>query len=172
MHQHHIASETGIHSNKIYDSDLWIISPGVSADSKIINEAFNQNIPIVSEIEFASWFTNSPIIGITGSNGKTTTTHILNQMFQSNKTVGVIGGNVGIPFSECVLKEIFHPNEKIVYLLEISSFQLEFISSFRPHMAIYTNISEDHLDRHNSMKEYVKMKKIIKKFYKKKHRHI
>ena len=86
MHHYHIASETGIHSNKIYDSDLWIISPGISADSKIVNEAFNQNIPIVSEIEFASWFTKSPIIGITGSNGKTTTTHILNQMFQTNKT--------------------------------------------------------------------------------------
>ena len=159
MHQHHIALETGIHSSKIYDSDLWIISPGVSTDSKIVNEAFNKNIPIVSEIEFASWFTHSPIIGITGSNGKTTTTHILNQMFQSDKTVGIIGGNVGIPFSECVLKEIFHPNDKIVYLLEISSFQLEFISSFCPIMAIYTNISEDHLDRHHSMKEYVKRKK-------------
>ena len=71
MHNYHIASETGIHSNKIYDSDLWIISPGVSADSKIVNEAIYQNIPIVSEIEFASWFTKSPIIGITGSNGKT-----------------------------------------------------------------------------------------------------
>ncbi len=163
MHQHHIALETGIHSSKIYDSDLWIISPGVSADSKIVNEAFKKNIPIVSEIEFASWFTNSPIIGITGSNGKTTTTHILNQMFQSNETVGIIGGNVGIPFSECVLKEICHPNDKIVYLLEISSFQLEFISSFCPIMAIYTNISEDHLDRHHSMKEYVKMKKRLSK---------
>ena len=72
MHQHHIALETGIHSSKIYDSDLWIISPGVSADSKIVNEAFKKNIPIVSEIEFASWFTNSPIIGITGSNGNLT----------------------------------------------------------------------------------------------------
>tara|TARA_B100001248_G_C27386668_1_gene460033 strand:+ start:106 stop:1494 length:1389 start_codon:yes stop_codon:yes gene_type:complete len=163
MHKHHIASETGIHSNKIYDSDLWIISPGVPADANIINEAVNRNIPIISEIEFASWFTNSPIIGITGSNGKTTTTHILNQMFQGHKTIGVIGGNVGIPFSECVLKEIFCPNEKIVYLLEISSFQLEFISSFCPLMAIYTNISEDHLDRHHSMQKYIKMKKRLSK---------
>ena len=163
MHQHHIASETGIHSNKIYDSDLWVISPGVSADSKIVKEAINQNIPIVSEIEFASWFTNSPIIGITGSNGKTTTTHILNQMFQDNKTVGIMGGNVGIPFSECVLNEIFRSNRKIIYLLEISSFQLEFISSFHPFMAIYTNISEDHLDRHHSMQEYIKMKKRLSK---------
>ena len=158
MHDHHIATETGIHTNKIYDSDLWIVSPGVSAKSKIIKEAFNHNIPIVSEIEFASWFTKFPIIGITGSNGKTTTTYILNQMFKEDHRAGVIGGNIGIPFSECILKEILHPCNSLVYLLEISSFQLEFISSFRPNLSIYTNISEDHLDRHYSMQEYVKMK--------------
>tara|TARA_X000000950_G_scaffold209253_1_gene251654 strand:- start:704 stop:2086 length:1383 start_codon:yes stop_codon:yes gene_type:complete len=158
MHDHHIATETGIHTNKIYNSDLWIISPGVSAKSIIIKEAFNHNIPIVSEIEFASWFTKFPIIGITGSNGKTTTTYILNQMFKASQSVGVIGGNIGIPFSECILKEILQPSKNLVYLLEISSFQLEFISSFRPYLSIYTNISEDHLDRHYSMKEYVKMK--------------
>ncbi|MFL3005307.1 MAG: UDP-N-acetylmuramoyl-L-alanine--D-glutamate ligase [Candidatus Neomarinimicrobiota bacterium] len=158
MHDHHIATETGIHTNKIYDSDLWVISPGVSAKSIIIKEAFNHNIPIVSEIEFASWFTKFPIIGITGSNGKTTTTYILNQMFKSSQSVGVIGGNIGIPFSECILKEILQPSKNLVYLLEISSFQLEFISSFRPYLSIYTNISEDHLDRHYSMQEYVKMK--------------
>ena len=163
MHQHHIASETGIHSSKIYQADLWIVSPGVYADSKIVNEAFNLSIPVVSEVEFASWFTKSPIIGITGSNGKTTTTYILYQMFQDNKTVGVVGGNIGIPFSECVLKEILRPNKKIVYLLELSSFQLEFISSFCPFMAIYTNISEDHLDRHNSMEQYIEMKKRLSK---------
>ena len=158
INDHHIATETGIHSNKIYNSDLWIISPGVSAKSKIIKEALNNNIPIVSEIEFASWFTKFPIIGITGSNGKTTTTYILNHMLKKSNTVGVIGGNIGIPFSECILKEILHPSKNLVYLLEISSFQLEFISSFRPYLSIYTNISEDHLDRHYSMKEYIKMK--------------
>ena len=158
MHDHHIATETGIHTKKIYDSDLWIVSPGVSAKSKIIKEAFNHNIPIVSEIEFASWFTKFPIIGITGSNGKTTTTYMLNQMFKEDQKAVVIGGNIGIPFSECILKEILHPSNNLIYILEISSFQLEFISSFRPNLSIYTNISEDHLDRHYSMKEYVKMK--------------
>ncbi len=158
MHDHHIATETGIHTNKIYDSDLWIVSPGVSAKSIIIKEAYNKNIPIVSEIEFACWFTKFPIIGITGSNGKTTTTYILNQMFKTSQSVGVIGGNIGISFSECILKEILQPSKNLVYLLEISSFQLEFISSFRPYLSIYTNIAEDHLDRHYSMQEYVKMK--------------
>ncbi len=158
INDHHIATETGTHSNKIYNSDLWVISPGVSAKSKIIKEAFINNIPIVSEIEFASWFTKAPIIGITGSNGKTTTTHILHQMFNKSHTIGVIGGNIGIPFSECILKEILHPSKDLVYLLEISSFQLEYIANFRPHLSIYTNISEDHLDRHYTMKEYIKMK--------------
>ena len=158
IHDHHIATETGIHTKRIYDSDLWIVSPGVSAKSKIIKEASNHNIPIVSEIEFASWFTKFPIIGITGSNGKTTTTYMLNQMFKEDQKAVVIGGNIGIPFSECILKEILHRSNNLVYLLEISSFQLEFISGFRPNLSIYTNISEDHLDRHCSMKEYVKMK--------------
>ncbi len=158
MHDHHIATETGIHTKKIYDSDLWIVSPGISSKSKIIKEALNNNIPIVSEIEFASWFTKFPIIGITGSNGKTTTTYMLNQMFKEDQKAVVIGGNIGIPFSECILKEILHPSNNLIYILEISSFQLEFISSFRPNLSIYTNISEDHLDRHYSMKEYVKMK--------------
>ncbi|OUX32572.1 MAG: hypothetical protein CBE24_03070, partial [bacterium TMED264] len=148
MHDHHIATETGIHSDEIYNSDLWIVSPGVSSKSKIITKAFNHNIPIISEIEFASWFTKFPIFGITGSNGKTTTTYILNQMFKGSQTTAIIGGNIGIPFSESVLKEILHSSKNLVYLLEISSFQLEFISSFRSHLSIYTNISEDHLDRH------------------------
>ena len=132
MHDHHIATETGIHSNKIYDSDLWIISPGVSAKSKIIKEAFNHNIPIVSEIEFASWFTKFPIIGITGSNGKTTTTYILNQMFKESKKVGVIGGNIGIPFSECILKEILQPSDRFSLFIRNIQFSIRIHIEFPP----------------------------------------
>ena len=162
---HHIATETGIHSQKIYDTDLWIISPGISTDLKIFKIANKHSISIVSEIEFASWYTKSPIIGITGSNGKTTTTKILYNMCQTNKINGVMAGNIGIPFSECILEEILKPNKKLLYLLEISSFQLESISSFSPLIAIYTNISEDHLDRHNSMKKYINMKmRLIENF--------
>ena len=165
MHDYHISTETGLHSERIYDSDLWIISPGVSIASKIIIAASKKNIPIISEIEFASWYTKSEIIGITGSNGKTTTTHIMHKIFQKNGIKGVMAGNVGIPFSECVLKEILKPNKKLLYLLEISSFQLESIYTFCPTIAVYTNISEDHLDRHNSMKTYIDMKmKLIKNF--------
>jgi len=158
MHSHHIASETGIHSDEIYDADLWIISPGVPKNSHIVKKAQDKNIPIVGEIEFASWFTNAPIIAITGSNGKTTTSYILSDMLKSNAVHSVLAGNMGIPFSERVLSEIKEPKNGITYILEISSFQMEFVKHFSPNIIIYTNISPDHLDRHKSMEEYVKMK--------------
>ena len=158
MHTHHIASETGIHSDKIYDADLWIISPGIPKDSEIVLKAAQKRIPIVGEIEFASWFSNDPIIAITGSNGKTTTSHMLYSMCQSKEVKGTLAGNMGIPFSERVLNNIKDPKENILYLLEISSFQLEFIKHFSPDILVYTNISPDHLDRHGSMEEYINMK--------------
>ena len=156
--QHHIASETGIHSDQIFDSDLWIISPGVPKDCKIVKKALGKGIPIVSEIEFASWFTKTPIIAITGSNGKTTTTNIISQMCNTDNLNGIIAGNMGIPFSERVLNEIHNPNSKNVFILEISSFQMEFITHFCPNIAVYTNISPDHLDRHGSLNNYIQMK--------------
>lgn len=158
MHSHHIASETGIHSDKIYDADLWIISPGISKNTDIVKEAIQNSIPIISEIEFASWYTNAPIIAVTGSNGKTTTCHMLSKMCNKDQTNSIMAGNMGIPFSERVLNEIKNPRQNILYIVEISSFQMEFIKHFTPHILIYTNISPDHLDRHGSMEEYIKMK--------------
>ena len=143
MHKHHIASETGIQSDKIYDADLWVISPGISKDNEIVSEAIRKGIPIVGEIEFASWFTRSPIIAITGSNGKTTTAHALSQMCQNKDVNGVMAGNMGLPFSERVLNEILTPDKKRLYILEVSSFQMEFTKHFSPDFVIYTNISED-----------------------------
>ena len=158
MQSHHIASETGIHSDRIYDADLWIISPGISKNTDIVKKASQKGIPIISEIEFASWYTNAPIIAVTGSNGKTTTCHMLSKMSKTDQTNSTMAGNMGIPFSERVLNEIKNPKQNILYILEISSFQMEFIKHFTPHILIYTNISPDHLDRHGSMEEYIKMK--------------
>ena len=158
MHSHHIASETGIHSDKIYDADLWVISPGISKNSDIVKRASQIGIPVVSEIEFASWYTKASIIAVTGSNGKTTTSHMLSNMCNTDQTKSIMAGNMGIPFSERVLNEIKNPKENILYILEISSFQMEFINHFSPHILIYTNISPDHLDRHGSMEEYISMK--------------
>ena len=158
MHSHHIASETGLHSEKIYDADLWVLSPGVPKNADIVIKAQEKNIPIVGEIEFASWFTESPIVAVTGSNGKTTTAYILAEMCQSKNNHAVMAGNMGIPFSERVLNEIKTLDETQTYILEVSSFQMEFVYHFSPTIAVYTNLSIDHLDRHGSMEEYLKMK--------------
>ena len=167
LHKHHISSETGIQSEKIYDADLWIVSPGVSKNNDIVLKAIKKGIPIVGEIEFASWFTDSKIIAITGSNGKTTTAHMLSEMCQSKNINGVMAGNMGLPFSERVLSEILTPEKNIFYILEVSSFQMEFTKHFSPDFAIYTNISQDHLDRHNTMEEYIQVKMELTKNLKK-----
>ena len=158
MHFHHIASETGLHSEKIYNADLWVLSPGVPKNEDIVIKAQEKNIPIVGEIEFASWFTESPIVAVTGSNGKTTTAYILTEMCQSKSNHAVMAGNMGIPFSERVLNEIKTLDGSRTYILEVSSFQMEFVNHFSPTIAVYTNFSTDHLDRHRSMEEYLKMK--------------
>ena len=153
-----INGELGNHTEQIYEADLWIISPGIPQDSELIVKAKARNIPIVSEIEFASWYTEAPIIAITGSNGKTTTAHILEEMVQTDEIHGILAGNVGIPFSRMVLNDLNNPNSKRVWVLEISSFQMEFIIHFKPFISIFLNITPDHLNRYTSMKEYIAAK--------------
>ena len=158
-----IRVETGKHSDLVYDADFWVISPGVAKDIDIINQASKLEIPIIGEIEFASRFTNLPIIAVTGSNGKSTTVNILYSMLKTDALKPILAGNIGIPFSEKVVDEIKNPDIGNIYILEISSFQLEFIDQFRDIICVYLNISPDHLDRHKNMDEYKKMKlKMIK----------
>jgi len=153
-----IPGELGQHSDQIYDADLWIISPGIAQDSELVQKAQSNDIPIVSEIEFASWFTEAPILAITGSNGKTTTAHLLAEMIQTDDLHGALAGNVGIPFAEMVLEDLGNPDPKRVWVLEISSFQMEFIEHFKPYISIFLNITPDHLNRYPSMKEYIAAK--------------
>ena len=122
-----ISGELGQHSDQIYDADLWIISPGIAQDSELVQKAQSNDIPIISEIEFSSWFTTAPILAITGSNGKTTTAHLLAEMIQTDDLHGALAGNVGIPFAKMVLEDLGNPDPKRVWVLEISSFQMEFI---------------------------------------------
>ena len=129
--------ESGVHSKKILDSDLVIISPGIPDSIPIITDCKSENIPIVSEIEFAFWFTTSPILALTGSNGKTTTVNLLHDMCVSDGKNSLLGGNVGIPFSENVLWELKSEMINVVHVLELSSFQLEHIHSFTPEIAGY-----------------------------------
>ncbi len=153
-----INGEVGGHSESIYNSELWVLSPGIAQDSDLVKAAQSKNIPIVSEIEFASWFTAAPVIAVTGSNGKTTTVHALVEMCQSDKIHGVIAGNMGIPFTREVLSDLIAPDPRRVFVIEISSFQMEFVRRFNPLISVFLNISPDHLDRYKSMDEYVTAK--------------
>jgi len=130
--------------SKILNADVVMKSPGIPDNVSIVKKLIEQNISIISEIEFASRFTNGNLIGITGSNGKTTTTmmthHILNS---SGLNVGM-AGNIGDSFAKQVAENTFNH-----YVLELSSFQLDGIEKFRPHIAIITNITPDHLDRYD-----------------------
>ncbi len=127
----------------ILNADVVMKSPGIPDKAPIIKKLLEKQITVISEIEFASQFTNAITIGITGSNGKTTTTsltyHILKQ---AGLNVG-LGGNIGKSFAWQVAEENYE-----VYVLELSSFQLDGIINYKPHIAIITNISPDHLDRY------------------------
>ena len=150
--------ELGGHSKKVLDSDLIVISPGIPDTIPIIRSAVNKGIPVVSEIEFASWHTNSPIIAVTGSNGKTTTTFLIHHLLKDSSYNSHIGGNMGVPFSELVVEELNSHELNTIHVLEVSSFQLEHIYRFSPFIAVITNISPDHLDRYDGMEAYISAK--------------
>lgn len=150
--------ESGGHSEKIYDSDLWIISPGISDKINIVRNAKAKGIKIVSEIEFASWFTDKPIIGVTGSNGKTTTVSIINEILTKSELNPILTGNIGYAFSRAVLDDLNNCLENRLYIIELSSFQLEHIETFKPFISILLNISPDHLDRYGNMDKYLEAK--------------
>ena len=155
-----VECEFGKHSDRILDSDLVIKSPGIKNDSKIIQKINKVSIPIVSEIEFASWFTNGFIIALTGTNGKTTTVELINSILKDNGIVSFLGGNVGVPFSTNVLTEIHNNNDdNLFHVLEVSSFQLEDIKYFKPNISIILNISPDHIDYHKNFNNYKNSKK-------------
>lgn len=136
--------EEGFHSvERMKSSNLVIKSPGVPNSVEIINQLKNLNIPIISEIEFASSFSKAFKICITGSNGKTTTTNLIYEILKNAGLNAGIAGNTGDSFSKMLLS-----GDKDFYVLEISSFQLDDIIAFKPNISIITNIIEDHLDRY------------------------
>ena len=146
--------EEGKHtSSKILKADLVMKSPGISDCVPIIKKILSTKIPVISEIEFASKFTSSKIIGITGSNGKTTTTMMVHQILKDAEIDVLMAGNIGDSFA----KEI--KNNPEFFVLELSSFQLDGIKLFRPNIAIITNITPDHLDRYdNNFENYIESK--------------
>ncbi len=153
-----IKGEIENHSVCIFDTDLLIVSPGFADNHPIIEEALSRNIPIIGEIEFASWYAENPIVSVTGSNGKTTTVTLLTDIFNTDSVHGVKCGNIGIPFSQVVLEDLIQKNDKRVYIVEISSFQMEFIHHFKPNYSLFLNITPDHLDRHGTLENYINCK--------------
>ena len=129
--------------DKILNADVVMKSPGIPEKVAIVKKLVEKGIPVISEIEFANQFTNAITIGITGSNGKTTTTMLTYHLLkQGGLNVG-LGGNIGKSFAWQVAEENYD-----YYVLELSSFQLDGIINYKPHIAIITNISPDHLDRY------------------------
>jgi len=129
--------------DKILNADLVMKSPGIPDEVPLVKKLVQKSIPVISEIEFASKFTRATLIGITGSNGKTTTATLTHHLLKSELDVG-LAGNIGDSFAKQILEKD-HKN----YVLEISSFQLDGIVDFKPHIAVITNITPDHLDRYN-----------------------
>jgi UDP-N-acetylmuramoylalanine--D-glutamate ligase len=135
-------------------ADLIVVSPGVPMDIKPLSMARSQKRRVVSEVELASWFIDAPMIAITGTNGKTTTTTLTGEIFQACGFATFVGGNIGRP-----LIELASSGEKVErVVVELSSFQLEGVEIFRPAVAVLLNLTEDHLDRYESFQQYVDAK--------------
>ena len=146
--------EEGKHTaSKILNADVVMKSPGISEQVPIVKALLETGISVISEIEFAAQFTSADIIGITGSNGKTTTTMMANHILNQAKFDVVMGGNIGDSFAGLIHKDPDY------FVLELSSFQLDGIKNFRPHIAVLTNITPDHLDRYaNKFENYIASK--------------
>ncbi|MCF8001259.1 MAG: UDP-N-acetylmuramoyl-L-alanine--D-glutamate ligase, partial [Halanaerobiales bacterium] len=153
-----IEYDLGGHSNKILDTDLIVLSPGVPSDLDIIKKAKEKGIEVISEIELAFGLTEANIIGITGTNGKTTVTSLSGHILRENLDCKVrIGGNIGSP----LVTEINGLSKDDWLVVELSSFQLENIKSFHPKISMFLNFYPDHLDRHRTVDNYWQAKKKI-----------
>lgn len=135
-------------------ADLIVLSPGVPADALVVGEARQRGVPVIGDLELASWFLKGPIIGITGSNGKTTTTALTGHILKSAGIAAQVGGNIGTPPAAMVASS--HAGQWNV--LELSSFQLETTQTFHAHIGAVLNITPDHLDRHYTMENYAAAK--------------
>jgi UDP-N-acetylmuramoylalanine--D-glutamate ligase len=134
--------------------DLIIPSPGVPADDPLLAKARSKGITIWSEIELAYRFMEGELIGITGSNGKTTTTTLIHHILQAGGKHAILAGNVGTP----LIAYMEQMNAATISVVELSSFQLELTDKFRPNIAVFLNLTPDHLDRHKTMEAYTAAK--------------
>jgi UDP-N-acetylmuramoylalanine--D-glutamate ligase len=147
--------ELGGHREATFaSSDLIVISPGVPHTLPQLDVARRRGIPLIGEVELASRFMQAPIVAVTGTNGKTTTTELLGSMLAASGRRVFIGGNIGNPLIEIADRS----KDLDVIVAEISSFQLDTVKTFRPHVAVLLNISPDHLDRYATLEDYAASK--------------
>jgi UDP-N-acetylmuramoylalanine--D-glutamate ligase len=145
----------GGHPSQLFlEQDLIVVSPGVPAKIPPLKEARARGIPVWSEIELASRFLNGRMVAITGSNGKTTTTALLDHILKGAGIPTLLGGNIGTP----LISHVEVSASSSVAVVEVSSFQLETIENFRPDVGVLLNLTPDHLDRHHSLEEYARAK--------------
>ena len=143
----------------IRSCDLCVISPGVPVDIEPVNRIRNAHLPVWGEVELAFRVSKGEVLAVTGTNGKTTTVTLLGELmkcFLGQERVHVVG-NIGIPFTKVAAST----TDRSVCVAEISSFQLETVQSFHPHVSVITNITPDHLNRHHTMEEYIRVKERI-----------
>ncbi|MEM9680402.1 MAG: UDP-N-acetylmuramoyl-L-alanine--D-glutamate ligase [Bacteroidota bacterium] len=154
LKHHEIEWEDQQHTeSKVMQADLVVKSPGIPDHVSLVKALLTEGVEVISEIEFASRYTNAQLIGITGSNGKTTTATLTHHLLKHDLNIG-LAGNIGDSFAKQVAENDY-PN----YVLEISSFQLDGITSFKPRIAMITNITPDHLDRYdNDFENYISAK--------------
>lgn len=159
-----IEYELGKHNSKTFETaELIVVSPGIPLDIKPLQEARACNVPITSEIEVAVGEIDQPLIGITGTNGKTTTTLLIGEMFKADAKPVFVGGNIGKPLLDHVCRN-YEKEEKVeAVVAELSSFQLELTDKLVPAVAVFTNLEEDHLDRYRDMPAYVDAKRKLLK---------
>lgn len=152
---HEIAFEENGHTEeKIMSANLVMKSPGIPDSTHLVQALLTMGVSVISEIEFAARYANASIVGVTGSNGKTTTTLLCHHILKTANLLVGAAGNIGDSFAQQVAE-----NKYDVYVLELSSFQLDGIVKFAPHIAIITNISPDHLDRYDyDYKKYIASK--------------
>jgi len=152
---HGITVETGGHGERTFrGQDLIVVSPGVPVDAPALAQARALGEEVIGEIELASQFLPGPMVAITGSNGKTTTTTLAGEILSAGGFPTLVGGNIGTP----AISLVEQAKPETVIVLEVSSFQLETIQAFRPKIAVVLNVTPDHLDRHKTFEAYADAK--------------
>src|SRR5713101_5517847 len=155
---HGIAVETGGHGERTFrGQDLIVVSPGVAIDSPPLVQARTLGETVIGETELAAQFLPGRIVAITGSNGKTTTTTLAGEIVAAGGYPTLVGGNIGTP----AISLVERATPETIVVLEVSSFQLETIQTFRPKVAMVLNVTPDHLDRHRTFEVYVDAKSRI-----------